>query len=72
MDNLTFYLLEFMPKPTETSKKSQIFGKNCTQIKFLGKNTKTSKFSEKIAKISKFLEQTLNFWNKMQKSQDFG
>ena len=56
MDNLIFYLPEFMPKPTETSKKVKFLEKIAKKIKFLGKNTKISKISEKNAKISKFLE----------------
>ena len=62
LNNLNFYLPEFMPKRTETSK----------NVKFLEKIAKISKFSEKIAKISKFLEQTANFWKELQKSQSFG
>ena len=61
LHNLTFYLSEFMPKPTETSKKNQTFEKKKQKFQvFLGKNAKISKFSEKIANISKFSEQTTN------------
>ena len=61
LDNITFYLPEFNVKPTETSKKSQIFGKHFENVKFLGKNCKNfkffginCKFLERTAEISKF------------------
>ena len=67
MDNLTFYLPEFMPKLTETSKKNPIFGKKKMQkIQVFGK--KIQKFQNFRNKLQKFQ----NFWNKLQKSQDFG
>ena len=52
-----------MLKPTETSKKNQVSGKQ---------KCKTFKFLEKIAKNFKFLEKIANFWNELQKSQGFG
>ena len=74
MDNVTFYLPEFMSKPTEISKKIKFFGKKLQKIQVFGKKfkKKISKFSEKIAKNFKvfgtnykFLERTakiLRFW----------
>ena len=73
LHNLTFYLSEFMPKPTETSKKIKLLKKkNAKSSSFLGKNAKISKFSKKNCKHfkvfgtnSKCLERTANisrFW----------
>ena len=60
--NPTFYLIETMVKPNETSKKFkffekklqkfQVFGKNCKNFKYLEKIEKNFKYLEKIAEIS--------------------
>ena len=62
LDNLTFYLPEFILKPTEISKKSQTFGKNCKKFKFLGKKCKNFKVFGKMGeKIQSFWKNLQNF-----------
>ena len=39
-----------MLKPTKTSKKSQVFGKNCKKFKFFGKNCKNFNFCKELQK----------------------
>ena len=78
LDNLTFYLPEIMPKPTETSKKVNFLEKFAKISKFSEEIAKISKFFgtnckflERTAKISRFLEQIAIFWKELQKSQGF-
>ena len=73
LHNLTFYLSEFMPKPTETSKKIKLLKKKMQKVQvFWEKMQKFQSFRKKIANISKFSEQTANVWKELQTSQDFG
>ena len=66
LDNLTFYLIETMLKPTETSEKVKFFWEKNAKISSVWKKLQKLQVFGKNCKNFKFLEK------KLQKSHNFG